>query len=251
MCAKFVMPQIFVAPVAPAGHNPLSGLKRTLPQDEVERTFKPPTFNADGTVLYEKSTTQPDAVPDDISGYRRDIDNQFLFHPMWPPCAARFYGTKVKDNGCIEVAMACNHPDADTYRLPVDCATCKGCILRTQTMPDPPDPSCPRPVRERDFKQPVIQPDGRLVYEKTGWEPPVCPEGYHRDPKDMWAFIPEWQPCADRTFDNTVRPCGCITVLAKCNSDTSGYKGEKIPFIACQNCPVRREPGAPETYSIK
>ncbi len=235
----FEMPQIFVAPYAPTGQHVLSGLARTIRPDGIERTFKP-IFNDDGTIRYEKPILEPGLVPDAINGYRRDDTDPYLFHPTWPPCAARFYSAKIKSNGCVDVVMACNHPQATTFRQPVDCGTCHGCVLRTQMMPEIPEvlPVC----EQRDFEQPVIQPDGRLVYKKTGWEAPQCPEGYHRDPNDTWAFIPEWQPCVDRTFDNTMKPCGYVTIHAKCNSDTSGFKNQLIPFVACQNCPVRREP---------
>jgi len=238
--ALFPLAQVFVQPALRNSEHHMSGLGSTLPKNDIDRDFKKPTVKTDGTIFYEPSQVNSKAIPDDIQGYRRDEANPFLFHPVWPHCIARLFGTQVKPDGCIDVKMACNHPHAATFGQPVSLDKCKGCVMRTQTPPDRPNRAVPPPAK-RDFKQPTIQPDGRLVYEKTGWEPPVCPDGYHRDPNDMWAFIPMWQPCADRTFENTVRPCGCVTVKAKCHSSESGYEGQQVPSTVCIGCPVRRE----------
>ena len=249
--AKAPFAQVYKAPVRREGEHHLCSLTNAMPRNDIERDFAKPEIGKDGAILYKPSMMDPKAIPDDIDGYRRDETNPLLFHPAWPPCVARCHGIKVKENGCIDVTMACNHPGAVTYGRPVDYATCRGCPLRTQKPPSRPDSSVPIPAK-RDFKQPTIQPDGRLVYEKTGWEPPVCPDGYNRDPDNMWAFIPVWMPCADRDFENNVRPCGCITVNAVCHSETSGRKDKKVASITCQSCPVRREPGSgPELFQLK
>lgn len=200
--------------------------------------FKTPTFGLDNSIEYAKSEVQPDTQPDDINGYRRDPNNGWRFLPVWPKCVERYHSIVQQPNGCIQITMACNHPEAATYGQPVDCGTCEGCplratikVLRTKQRP-----------AVRDFQQPTIMEDGTLIYPKTGWEPPVCPDGYNRKVDNLWAFEPMWQPCVHRAFDNNVRPCGCVSINALCRSPESGFENQRVAFVQCKECPVRKEP---------
>lgn len=246
---RLPLPQVYHQPKG-GDHHPVYGLKDVLERpDEFDRTFKRPVVTPDGVLEYRRSEFKPDLWPDDISGYKRDPANPWRFIPAWDPCVHRLQGIQFKPNGCIELHMACNHPEAATYGTEVFPQTCGSCVLRATCKTDRAHMRVPRKmIEERDFQQPTIEPDGAMVYPKTGWEPPVCPEGYHVDPANRWRFIPDWKPCVHRSFDNTVRPCGCISIHAVCHSKESGVQGEQIPYVVCEKCPVRKEP---EVHSIK
>jgi len=246
---QFPLPQVYFAPDE-SQKNALASLTQAMPpEDGFERTFKRPTVHPDGSIEFEKSFLDPAQKPDDIEGYVRDPDNHWRFTPKWEPCAYRLQGVKLLSSGAIDVKMACNHPEAATYGQPVSCKTCTGCVLRTATKLPNLTHTKRYAIEARDFEQPEKLEDGTLVYPKTGFEPPVCPEGYHRSPTNMWAFIPEWQACVHRTFENSVRPCGCVNINAVCHSPESGHDKERVPFITCQGCPVRK-PG-PEVIQIQ
>ena len=228
------MAQVFYAP-----GNRLTQVVKMAEMQSPEAIFNTPTFHANGVIEYAKSELKPDTEPDDINGYRRDPSDSWRFLPVWPKCVERFYSLMQKPNGCMQVTMACNHPEAATYGKQVDCKTCEGCPLRAiikihRTMQ-------PRPPVS-DFEQPTIKADGTLVYTKTGWEPPVCPDGYNRKIDNLWAFEPMWQPCVHRAFDNNVRPCGCVSINALCRSKESGLENQRVAFVQCKQCPVRQEP---------
>jgi hypothetical protein len=59
----------------------------------------------------------------------------------------------------------------------------------------------------RSFGRGRLLADGTIQYKKKGWEPPPCPEGFSRDPRDPWHFLPEWPPCDFRIKTSYMKPC--------------------------------------------
>lgn len=69
-------------------------------------------------------------------------------------------------------------------------------------------------------------PDGSILYQKKGWEPPPVPDGYKRDPSNAWRFVPVYPPCDFRIQAQKMKPCGAIHLITVCN---------------CPDCPLRRQ----------
>lgn len=49
--------------------------------------------------------------------------------------------------------------------------------------------------------------DGRLLAPHRG-RPPVCPDGYEKDPKDKWICLPILPKCRYRQFIKSCQSCG-------------------------------------------
>lgn len=117
-----------------AGPDEVVGLRYAMPMDDgVQRPFGRPTILADGSIEYPKGDTKP---PAEINGYRRDTDNPWLFHPLWPQCSLRMCGVKLdRKTGEIDIRMACNHPQAPQFQKFVTVDVCDGCPLRARKNP--------------------------------------------------------------------------------------------------------------------
>ncbi len=68
----------------------------------------------------------------------------------------------------------------------------------------------------------TITPDGTLVYNKEGWEPPPVPPGYHRKSEDLtsrdaWIFILDKPLCKHLVLHKIKSPaCKCVRVIPAC-----------------------------------
>ncbi len=131
--------------------NHLAMMQHTLPSD-----FKRAHFLSNGSIQYEKG---PDdwEPPSPIEGYERDVENDWLFHPLWESCQHRMYGTEIKEAcECIQVLTMCTYPDTELNKHgKVVFTICKSCPQRvpipvpvvvrprsfTGTEPDQPAPS--------------------------------------------------------------------------------------------------------------
>lgn len=123
-------PQVYYVPPRRSG-SALQDLQLTLPpSDGVRREFQRPVFFADGGLEYPRLADDSASPPDDIEGYKRDPQNPWRFHPTWQDCILRGQGTKLKPNGCIDVAMACNNPHAELFGRPVLAQDCADCPVR-------------------------------------------------------------------------------------------------------------------------
>lgn len=114
--------------------HPLAQIRFSLPMDTVQRFHPRPIFHPDGSIEYPK----PEAAstpPDEIEGYKRANDNPWRFTPLWPDCVMRFQGAKLKENGCIQVHMICQNPEAAAFGKQVDCKTCTECPVRKTFTP--------------------------------------------------------------------------------------------------------------------
>lgn len=174
----------------------------------------------------------------------------------WLPCKKRRDKTMMASDGSTTVKTECFHISCESLGKEVTPTICAQCPLRvTQTFLKPPGYKEIQ-VNERDFGQPKIMEDGSLVYPRTGFEPPVVPEGYYRKSDNIrddgaWTFIPLWPPCGDRSTANTVRSCGCVQINAMCGSKDSQHHGQRVVLTECLACPVRRAmvEQPPETHS--
>lgn len=123
--AKLGLPQVYYLSV-----NGIADLKDTLPiYDGVQRQFQRPVFGPDGSLEYPRLAADS-TPPDDIDGYTRDPNNAWRFTPNWPPCLLRGQGTMLKENGCINVAMACNNPESKHFGKKVSYENCRDCQVR-------------------------------------------------------------------------------------------------------------------------
>lgn len=126
---KFTLPVMYFHP--PTTGNPFKALELTILRYDGEREFLRPTIGDDGSIEYPRREGVV-AVPDEIEGYERDPNNAYRFVPVWEPCKLRGLGTRTKENGCIDIAAACNNPEAKQFGRPVPCADCKVCPVRKQ-----------------------------------------------------------------------------------------------------------------------
>jgi hypothetical protein len=101
----------------------------------------------------------------------------------------------------------------------------------------PPEASGPPP------KPPLIQGDGTIVYQKSGWEPPSVPPGYRRKTDDLkhpdaWVMVLETPLCKHCVLKQTKREaCNCIRVVPTC---TYRGKSKKINLDECSKCPNKK-----------
>ena len=114
----------------------LKSIALTLPTESPEkiadRTFKPPIFHDDGSIEYIKGEGVWE-IPKNITGYVRDPNNKWLFHPLWVPCQLRHQTAFMKANcGCIDVIMRCNNPQAPEFMQRLGDETCAKCPVRKQ-----------------------------------------------------------------------------------------------------------------------
>lgn len=101
--------------------------------------------------------------------------------------------------------------------------------------------SCPKKrVAARSFGRMRRLPDGTLQFQKKGWEPPPEPEGFKRDPKDAWHFLPVWPECDQRRQTTVIKQCGAIKLLTICNHPESRYTRQEVSLGTCQGCPLHK-----------
>ena len=102
------------------------------------------------------------------------------------PCLNRLEGSR---------KAICLNPSLDTFKCPVkplDCQKCSEAVRlvklpRTAALPATP----PERLYEPRMSDPEITYDGRLIYARNGWEPPLTPFGYHLVSSDSPAWILE------------------------------------------------------------
>lgn len=86
---------------------------------------------------------------------------------------------------------------------------------------------------------PTVHPDGSLVYEKEGWEPPPCPPGYHRKSEDLksddaWILLRDEPLCKHAILRQVHRAsCSCIRIIPTCQ-----YNGQSVDISIgkCEEC---------------
>lgn len=162
----------------------------------------------------------------------------------WLPCIKRRTIDLYNKDGSKGEIHRCAHLSCSQHGQDVSPENCAECPLRIEQ-----DfrsiSNNERMVARRDFQQPKILRDGTMIYPKTGWEPPKCPDGYEpksanpRDP-NAWVFIPKWPKCLDRKMINTVENCGCIQINSLCTSKDSEFNGQLVVLKMCEDCPVKR-----------
>jgi len=79
------------------------------------------------------------------------------------------------------------------------------------------------------------------MYAKTGFEPPPDLEGFERDPKNPWHFLPLWPPCKKRIQTQLVKKCGAISVLSVCANSACPLRQQEVKLADCQGCLLRIE----------
>ena len=83
----------------------------------------------------------------------------------------------------------------------------------------------------------TVESDGTIIYEQTDWEPPKDIDGYLRDPKNLWRFIPLWPRCKMRIQKmQRSRGCGCVQVEMRCNNRLTKWFRKEVTFEQCQLC---------------
>ena len=159
------------------------------------------------------------------------------------PCVKRQTVVLLHKDGSTGEVHRCAHVACESLGRDVTDEVCDACPLRIETDIRPPGYR-ERMVGSRDFQEPKVLPDGTMIYPKTGWEPPLCPEGYKRkneDPRseDAWVFVPVWPECSARKTVNTIQNCGCVKINSLCTSPESDKNGQLVVLSMCQECPVR------------
>lgn len=106
-------------------------LESTLPPYREGRDRKV-TFEDDGTIVYAKEDGDWEP-PRDISGYERDVNDPWMFHPLWPECI-RQHGIAMRKSacGCINIVMRCNNRQAPHFRDVLEHTDCLACEYRQQ-----------------------------------------------------------------------------------------------------------------------
>ena len=87
-----------------------------------------------------------------------------------------------------------------------------------------------------------FEPDGSIIYDKDGWEPPRDIDGYTRDPQNAWRFLPLWPVCRLRLATGVrLANCGCVGVIMRCNDPRSPVFGQQAAYNQCAGCkPLER-----------
>lgn len=131
----------------------------------------------------------------------------------------------------------CGHPSSDSYKKRVVPPICRDCPVRTTEPFNPKEHKPAEPTT--DFKY-TVQPNGTIIYEKTGWEPPQVPEGYVADEKNPWVLRPAWPECDKREQHTwTKQSCGCAGVKMICRHPDSVYFNDGVSLSICEQCPIR------------
>ena len=107
----------------------------------------------------------------------------------------------------------------------------------------------PERLQKASGEPPTITPDGTLIYDQTGWEPPSCPPGYQRksddaSTPDAWVLEPRKPLCKHIKLNiGSPTSCGYRRVIPTCT-----YKGKssKIGMKKCPHC-KNKEPRDVET----
>lgn len=85
------------------------------------------------------------------------------------------------------------------------------------------------------------QPDGSIQYVKRGPEPPPDLDGYKRDPRNFWRFVPQWQACQHRLQNQFLKSCGAIGLLTICrHPDGPKENRREVNFNICSTCPLSK-----------
>ena len=92
----------------------------------------------------------------------------------------------------------------------------------------------------KTFGRGRILADGSIQYRKKGWEPPPVPNGYVRDPKDPWHFLPEWPACDQRLRTTLMKKCGALHLLIICNNPEAPTHRQELTVDVCKGCPFKK-----------
>ena len=156
------------------------------------------------------------------------------------PCVMRRQMTRMEKDGSTSEFHRCAHAACARFNTNVTAENCAACPLRLITTDLRPEIYTERPIHNREYAEPRIDPDGSLVYDqKHGLKPPSVPEGYAKT-DDAWVFKPLHPACADREAANMVQLCGCIKTSAFCASEKSPFHKLPVTPEHCSGCPARR-----------
>lgn len=75
--------------------------------------------------------------------------------------------------------------------------------------------------------------DGSLIAPRRG-QPPECPPGYTRDPKDGYRFIKDVKTCTYRKNEIRSSSCCGAKTITVCS-----LLGRKITFVDCMRCKIK------------
>lgn len=92
-----------------------------------------------------------------------------------------------------------------------------------------------------NFGRPRQHPDGSIQYPNRGTPPPEI-DGYERDPKNPFRFIPRAAKCVFRQKKPHVKPCGALTMLYVCGCRDCEIFGERIEYRDCVGCEYKKSP---------
>lgn len=93
----------------------------------------------------------------------------------------------------------------------------------------------------RSFGRPRQQADGSILYQKKGIEPPPDLDGFKRDPKNHWRFLPMWSACKYRFQNQHMKACGAISILSICqHPDGPKENRQEVDFKICSTCPLSK-----------
>ena len=127
------VPASVTPPPPPSVPRPdLAAIELTLPaaSPNPDATFQRPVFHTDGSIEYPRKEGDWE-IPQNISGYTRDTSNNFLFHPLWPPCSLRHMTAFLKTNcGCISIVSRCASPQSPSFGQRVAHTDCESCPVR-------------------------------------------------------------------------------------------------------------------------
>lgn len=152
------------------------------------------------------------------------------------PCSARLNGVrggKIINWFCISTASL-------HHKKMVQASDCDVCLVRSgASMPT----RIPSQKPQEAHTEPLeITPLGTLIYQRSDWEPPPCPLGYHRKSIDLadddaWVLEPNEPLCKHLELKPAERgSCGYYRIKRRCGLIKS-YVGPRT----CQTCEKREE----------
>ena len=152
------------------------------------------------------------------------------------PCSARLEGVQ---DGRVTM-LICGHTASPHHKKIVSVENCNDCGVASGESRQTRIP--PKTPQEAHTKPPVITPLGTLIYQRSDWEPPPLPLGYHRQSIDLaddgaWVLEPDEPLCKHLELRAAEKgSCGYCRVKRRCRLIKS-YVGPRT----CQTCP-KREP---------
>ncbi len=149
------------------------------------------------------------------------------------PCVNCF---EVKRGG-LTIQVICMNVDKQSFKRLVTSGVCDVCSDKGESSKTPTPGTPPERPQEPHMGTPRISPLGTLNYQRTNWEPPPTPPGYHRrssDPTsdDAWILDPIDEVCKHlELVPAEIGSCGYQRVARRC-SVIDSFVGSKT----CKTC---------------